>query len=131
MEGLCHCGTVRWVLDGLPASVTACSCSVCRRYGALWTYGFEGETVRTTGRTTAYVGGRGTAEFHFCATCGGVAYWRERTPGPLGRRQIGVNLRMVTDPAWVAGLPVDHVDGLNDDFGHPRRDHRLVSDLWF
>ena len=43
IEGTCHCGAVRWRFSGIPESATACNCTVCRRYGALWAYDFEGE----------------------------------------------------------------------------------------
>jgi hypothetical protein len=34
---------VRWRFEDAPRSATACNCSLCRRNGALWAYGFEGE----------------------------------------------------------------------------------------
>jgi len=43
IEGSCHCGVVRWHFDGMPESATTCNCTVCRRYGVLWIYDFEGE----------------------------------------------------------------------------------------
>ena len=47
VEGACHCGAVRWLYRGMPESATACNCTVCSRYGALWAYGAEGETGGT------------------------------------------------------------------------------------
>lgn len=46
VEGSCHCGAVRWRFAGVPESATACNCSVCRRYGALLAYDFEGWLAR-------------------------------------------------------------------------------------
>ena len=43
MDGSCHCGAVRWRFEGAPESATSCNCSICRRHGALWAYGFDGE----------------------------------------------------------------------------------------
>ena len=43
IEGACHCGAVRWQFDGMPDGATACNCTVCRRYGALWAYDYENE----------------------------------------------------------------------------------------
>ena len=34
----CHCGAVVMEADSQPRSVTACNCSICRRYAALWAY---------------------------------------------------------------------------------------------
>ena len=57
LEGSCHCGAVRWTFRGMPESVTACNCTVCRRYGVLWAYDYEGEGIHVSGPTTAYVRG--------------------------------------------------------------------------
>ena len=38
MKGTCHCGAIEWQLDYDPGPITACNCTVCRRYGALWAY---------------------------------------------------------------------------------------------
>jgi hypothetical protein len=51
MKGTCHCGNVTWTLDTPPESVTACNCTICRRYGALWAYGYirhDGEFHRNS-----------------------------------------------------------------------------------
>ena len=130
IEGACHCGSVQWTYEGLPESATACNCTVCRRYGALWAYGFQNEGIRVSGTTRAYLRGPRTIEFHFCPDCGCVAYWRALNPGADGRRRIAVNVRLALDPAAVAHLPIDHFDGL-DRFTDLPRDGKCVSDYWF
>jgi hypothetical protein len=94
----------------------------------LWAYGYEGDGIDVSGPTRAYVRGK-AIEFHFCPTCGCVAYWRARAPGDDGRRRIAVNLRL-TEPERVANLPIDHFDGL-DSFDDLPRDGRCVADYWF
>ena len=106
IQGACHCGAVQWTFEGMPDSVTACNCTVCRRYGVLWAYDYEGEGIKVAGPTSAYV--RGDAE---------------------GRRRIAVNMRL-TDPDPIAHLPVDHFDGF-DKFDDMPRDGRCVKDHWF
>lgn len=128
LEGSCHCGAVTWRFDGTPESATACNCTVCRRYGVLWAYDFQDEKISVSGPTTAYVRGQ-AIEFHFCPSCGCVAYWRSRTAGEDGRRRIAVNLRL-TEPERVARIPIDHFDGL-DTFDDLPRDGRCVGDYWF
>ena len=86
LEGSCHCGAVRWSIEGTPESATACNCTVCRRYGVLWAYDYEGERIRVSGPARVYVRGRALG-FHFCGECGCVAYWRALTPGDEGRRR--------------------------------------------
>ena len=103
IEGTCHCGAVRWRFSGIPESATACNCTVCRRYGVLWAYDYEGEGIHVSGPTQAYVRGE-AIEFHFCPQCGCVAYWRALEANKEGRRRIAVNLRL-TEPEAVAQVP--------------------------
>jgi hypothetical protein len=128
IEGSCHCGAVRFRFDGQPEGATACNCTVCRRYGTLWAYDHEDEGIHVSGPTQAYVRGQAIG-FHFCPTCGCVAYWRALQAGADGRRRIAVNLRLA-EPAAVADIPIDHFDGL-DRFDDLPRDGRCVRDYWF
>ena len=132
LEGSCHCGAARWTLEGDPGPATACNCTLCRRYGALWAYDYEGERIVISGRTAAYVR-RGKAdpalEIRFCPTCGCVICWRGLRLEAQGRRRIAVNLRLA-DPDAVAEVPIDHFDGLGA-FEDLPRDGRCVRDLWF
>ena len=128
IQGSCHCGAVQWRFEAVPESATACNCTVCRRYGVLWIYDFEGEGVHVSGPTRAYVRGK-AIEFHFCPTCGCVAYWRALQPNKEGRRRLAVNVRL-SEPQAVAHLPIDHFDGLGT-FEDLPRDGRCVADYWF
>jgi hypothetical protein len=128
LEGSCLCGSARWTLAALPASATACNCTACRRYGALWAYGYDGEDVTVTGPATPYV--RGSAlSFDFCPTCGCLVSWTGLKTDGQGRRRRAVNLRLA-EPGPVAALPIDHFDGL-DSWDDLPRDGRCVKDLWF
>jgi hypothetical protein len=128
LEGSCHCGAVRWSFEGIPDSATACNCTVCRRYGVLWAYDFEGEGIKVSGPTKFYSRGK-AIEFHFCPDCGCVSHWRGTKAGDDGRRRIAVNLRLA-DPDAVARIVIDHFDGL-DTFEDLPRDGRCVADMWF
>ena len=128
IQGSCHCGAVKWECKAIPDAATACNCTVCRRYGVLWAYGYENEDISVSGATTAYLRGK-DIEFHFCPACGCVAYWRARTARSDGRRRIAVNLRL-TEPGPIANVPIDHFDGL-DTFEDLPRDGRRVADYWF
>ncbi|MGD1928360.1 MAG: GFA family protein [Leptolyngbyaceae cyanobacterium] len=129
LTGSYHCGTLCWSFTGQPDSATACNWTIGRRYGALWIYGWAGETITTTGLSTAYSHGA-VIEFHFCSTCGCLAHYQGRQRDEQGRQQMAVSLRMIDDPATVAALPIDHFDGL-DTFDTLPRDHRCVADMWF
>ncbi|MEO8244353.1 MAG: GFA family protein [bacterium] len=129
IEGSCHCGLVQWRFAGQPESATACNCTICRRYGVLWAYDYEGRAITVSGPTQAYHTGEKNIGFHFCAVCGCVAYWRALAPDKDGHRRIAVNLRLA-EPEMVAAVPVEHLDGLVafEDLG---QDGRCVRDMWF
>jgi len=128
VEGSCLCGAVRWTLRDVPAEATACSCTACRRYGALWAYGFEGEDIHFHGPTTAYARGD-SLTFNFCATCGNLSHWWGLTVNAEGKRRVAVNLRM-TEPGPIAEVPIRHFDGLDTWSRQPGAGAR-VKDLWY
>ena len=132
LVGTCHCGQATWTLTGDVGPITACNCTLCRRYGALWAYDYENERIAIAGPTTAYtrVGKADPAlEIRFCPTCGCVVCWRGLRVDAQGRRRMAVNVRLAP-PEAVADLPIDHFDGL-DKFDDLPRDGRCVRDLWF
>ena len=132
LTGTCHCEAARWTLEGDPGSITACNCTLCRRYGALWAYDYVDERIRVDGPTHAYarVGKADPAlEILFCPTCACVLAWRGLRLERDGRRRIAVNVRLAP-PEAVAELAIDHFDGL-DSFEDLPGDGRCVRDLWF
>lgn len=128
IHGSCHCGAVHWSFNGPCIEATACNCTACRRYGALWAYGFENEALRVSGDTRTYAWGRRSLGFHFCSNCGCVAYWWAIDKGPDGRRYGAVNLRLA-EPDSVAAIPVRHHDGLETGNDLPH-DGCCVADMW-
>lgn len=129
IEGACLCGAVRWRVDHVPEGATACNCTACRRYGALWAYDYDGEGISVSGATESYARNNKVLGFHFCATCGCITHWRARMDAPGGRRRIAVNLRLA-EPETVAAIPIDHFDGLGG-FRDLPRDGKCVADYWF
>lgn len=131
LEGSCLCGGARWKMTGDPGPVTACNCTLCRRYGALWAYDYEGERIVVSGVTDRYARDRedATLEILFCPTCAGLLAWRGLRIGSDGRRRMAVNVRL-TDPARVGHLPIEHFDGLGSFEDRPR-DGRCVRDMWY
>jgi hypothetical protein len=131
LKGSCHCQEAGWTLEGEPGSVTACNCTLCRRYGALWAYDYEGERVAVQGDVASYRR-RGKAdpalEMLFCPTCACIVAWRGLRPDPDGRRRMAVNVRLA-EPSAVADLSIDHFDGLDTFEDMPPRG-RCVGDLW-
>jgi hypothetical protein len=132
LKGSCHCGKAGWTLEGDPGSITACNCTMCRRYGTLWAYDYEGERMTVSGETASYTrASRETSslEILFCPTCACVVSWRGLRIGKDGRRRMAVNIRLAP-PDEVASLPIDQFDGLETFEDLPPRG-RCVRDLWF
>ena len=132
LTGTCHCGATHWTMEGDPGPATACNCTLCRRYGALWAYDYENERIRILGPTRAYsraAKDKPSLEILFCPTCAGVLSWRGLELEDDGRRRMAVNLRL-SPPEAVAHLAIDHFDGL-DTFEDLPRDGRCVRDMWF
>ena len=125
--GLCLRFALAFAAD--PGSVTACNCTICRRYGALWIYGWSGVEATTAGESRAYARGE-AIDFHFCPSCGCLAWYAGRRPEGDGRIKVALNIRMADDPGAFAQFPIDHFDGL-DSFTDLPRDGRRVADLWF
>lgn len=130
LSGSCHCEKVKWSYDRQLESVTACNCTLCRRYGALWAYGYLEQGVAVSGKTSAYARGREINGFHFCSDCGCLTHYMANSPDEEGRIRIAVNMRMAQEPEKIAALPIDHFDGY-DLFEDLPQDGRCVRDLWF
>ena len=106
----CHCGAVQIDMAFKPDSLTECTCSICRRYGARWAYGNRGNvTVRCEpDAVTAYVWGDREIEFYHCTTCGCLTHSESVDKGADSR--IAVNARMLA-PDDLVGIPLRTFDG--------------------
>ena len=106
----CHCDAVRIEVLRRPRVLTRCTCSICRRYAALWAY-FTPRTARLVsepGATTHYSWNDRVIEFHHCSTCGCLTHYEgaEKTDD----RRIAVNARMLP-PDEIARTRIRTFDG--------------------
>lgn len=130
LNGTCHCGEVQWTLDTSPKTVTACNCTICRRYGALWAYGYIDYDIQTTGQAMAYQRrDGGDICFYFCSSCGCVTHYVASPKDECGHNRAAVNVRM-SDPSQVSELPIRHFEG-HSSFKELPSDARKVRDMWF
>jgi len=106
----CHCGAVSIRVARPPTELTACNCSICRRYAAHWAYYSAGdlEVVAPPGATCGYVWGDKRLRFVRCSTCGCVTHWEPVEPQPNAR--TGVNA-LNFDPKQLGEVRVRHLDG--------------------
>jgi len=107
--GSCHCGKIRFEVDGDPDRLLDCNCSLCRRRGGLlWFVPREAFRLQTAvGDLGTYTFNSHSLHHHFCPTCG-IAPFSESADPSVG--QLMVNARCV-EGLDLASLPVDSYDG--------------------
>ncbi len=110
LRASCHCGAVHIDLERKPRSLTRCTCSICRRYGARWAYCTRrtASVYSDPGALAAYTWGDATIEFYHCRRCGCLTHY-ESVDKNEGSR-IAVNARMLP-PEDTAGIRVRTFDG--------------------
>jgi hypothetical protein len=106
--GGCHCGAVRFEVEGRPEPVVECNCSMCRRKGYLhWIVRREAlRIVRGEDALESYRFGTGVAQHLFCRVCGITPFYVPRSH-PDG---IDVNVRCLDDVV-LDTLVVEPFDG--------------------
>ncbi len=105
----CHCGAVTMRLSEKPSEVFECSCSICRRLGALWAYYPCDDVIfeMDTGTTDIYVWNKKWLEFHRCSECGCTTHWI--ATDKTFRERMGVNARLI-DGLNRTNTTLEHVD---------------------
>src|SRR5262245_33522459 len=108
--GGCHCGRVRFEVDGAPSAVVECNCSVCTRKGYLhWIVPRSAfRLISGAAELSTYRFGTRVAQHHFCRHCGVGSFYVPRSH-PDG---IDVNARCL-DGVDAASLPRSSFDGRN------------------
>jgi hypothetical protein len=102
LTAVCHCGRVRVRLPSRPEFVNECHCTVCYKYGALWSYFPRATvTITTASDTTLHSYTRadadGDIEFARCGHCGCMMCWRGVGEYAGPEHDIGVNCRMIPE----------------------------------
>ncbi len=108
--GSCHCGAVRFEVDGEPADAVECNCSHCSRKGfLLWFVPRAAlRIVQGDDATTTYTFNRHAIDHRFCRVCGCQPFGLGRMPD--GSETAAINVRCVDD-VDLATLPRTAVDG--------------------
>ena len=107
--GSCHCGAVRYTVEGTPEQALECNCSHCERKGMLlW---FVPRTALAVtegaGHLTTYTFNKHAIQHQFCPTCGVQPFGLGK--GQDGSEMAAINLRCVDgiDLAAVKRTPFD------------------------
>ena len=82
LEGGCHCGAIRYQVQGEPITHALCHCRDCRRHSGApmvgWTM-YPMESVKLIKGTLKVYESSEFARRHFCADCGtGIFYFNEK-----------------------------------------------------
>jgi hypothetical protein len=131
LNGACHCGAVRFtaaLTQGL-ASARRCTCSICRMRGAVAVTSTPADFTVTQGEENlaTYRFNTGTAEHHFCKTCGIYTHHKRRS----NPNQLGVNVACLDglSPFDFKELPV--FDGERHPADDPEHRSRIAGTLTF
>lgn len=107
-RGSCHCGRIRYEVEGEVDSGLACNCSMCSRKGSLLWF-VPRERLRLLEDAAAtYLFNKHAIRHRFCPTCGIHPYADAEAPG--GARMAAINLRTLEDFDFEK-VPVKHFDG--------------------
>ena len=109
-KGSCHCGNMKFEVEGELTQVVSCNCSICARKGALlWSVPRNQLRLLGSGAGVgSYSFNTNTIAHRFCQTCGMHPYAEDSGGG--AERSAYVNVRCLegVDPS---GLPVIEFDG--------------------
>lgn len=115
IRAACHCTAVRFEIARPPTWVLDCNCTLCRRYGALWSYYMRREGDQDLllrkpdpAATVAYAWQERDLAVHHCRVCGCITHIvAAKEPG---QPVFAVNARMMLgfDPATVKLRQVDN-----------------------
>lgn len=108
-HGSCHCGAVKFEVDGPLTDAYTCDCSLCRRRSATMCSVHESRLriVQGEDRLSLYQWNARIARHYFCSTCGIYPFHRKRSMPD----HYGVNLACLDD-FDMSSLPVRKAEGL-------------------
>ena len=107
-HGSCHCGAVRFTVEGEISEAYTCDCSLCTKKNALMTNVHESRLKITSGQDKLglYQWNARIAKHYFCMQCGIYPFHRKRSLPD----HYGVNLKALDDFDW-ASVPVRAAEG--------------------
>jgi hypothetical protein len=109
-EGSCHCGRVRFVVQGDLDRATFCNCSMCTKKGFIHLIVPPADFELAAGQAdlTTYTFNTGMARHQFCGTCGVHPFYVPRSDPD----KIDVNVRCLQG-VDLAALRLPTFDGRN------------------
>jgi hypothetical protein len=106
----CHCGAIRFAVEGDIKGAIACNCSICSRKGSLLWFvpraNFHLQTPESN--LSTYLFNKHVIQHRFCRVCG-IHPFAEAND-PKGNPMAAINIRCLED-IDVAAIPVSNYDG--------------------
>lgn len=108
--GSCHCGRIRFEVEGELEGAMACNCSICQRRGSLlWFVPRDSLRLLTPAEDAAtYTFNRHVIRHRFCPTCGIHPYGEGADPS--GNEMAAINIRCL-EGVELDSIPVKQFDG--------------------
>lgn len=109
-QGSCHCGQIRFEVQGELTGVVDCNCSICQRKGTLMWFVPRAQLQLLTPPESmrVYTFHKHVIRHQFCPTCG-MHPFGEATD-PEGKPMAAVNVRCL-EGVDIYEIPVHHFDG--------------------
>ena len=108
--GSCHCGRIRFEVEGEIDGALACNCSICQRKGSLlWFVSHDKLRLATPDEAAStYTFNKHVIRHRFCPVCGIHPYGEG--VDPEGREIAAINIRCL-EGIDITAVPVQHYDG--------------------
>jgi len=109
-QGSCHCGHIKFEVEGDIGAAMSCNCSMCQRKGILmWFVPRDALRLQTPDENAStYLFNKHVIRHRFCPTCGIHAYGE--APAPSGEPMAAINIRCL-EGIDLQAIPVTHFDG--------------------
>ena len=109
-QGSCHCGLVKFEVEGDIDSALSCNCSICQRKGSLLWFAPRSAMRLLTpeGDASTYLFRTHQIRHRFCPTCGIQPY--SDATSPSGEAMAAINIRCI-EGIDLQAIPVTHFDG--------------------
>jgi hypothetical protein len=109
-HGSCHCGQIRFEVEGEITELTACNCSICSRKGwLLWFVPRDQMRLKTSEKAiNTYTFNKHVIKHRFCPICGMHPFGEGSDAS--GSRMAAINVRCLEDVDCSA-FPVKQFDG--------------------
>ena len=108
--GSCHCGAIKFEIEGTFGDLLECNCSHCQRKGYLLWFVPRAALKLTTPESdiATYTFNKHVIRHRFCPTCGIHPFGEGAMPD--GRQMAAINIRCL-DGVEPDAVPVQHFDG--------------------